>query len=82
MVYLTLDGAIATPVWDTVLYSLLDGQVPEYADLFYDMHVAGDGKAEAAIHQRYVMETSLALMSHVMKEVKDLGELSRKVVVV
>ena len=71
MVYGTKDGSISDTVWDTVLYSLLD-QVPEDQQDFYVSHLEGDDQVKAAIHDKYVMETSLALRKHVMKTLSEL----------
>ena len=71
MVYGTKDGSISDTVWDVVLYSLLD-QLPEVQKAFYSSHMEGDYHMKNMIHDKYVMETSLALRKHVMKTLSEL----------
>jgi len=78
MVYRTQDGAISNTVWDTVLYSLLD-QVPEDQALFYKAHQEGENDQKSVLHERYIIETSLVLRKHVVKELSELRESLSKI---
>lgn len=71
MTYGTKDGLISQSVWDTVLYSLLD-QVPAEQKVFYSAHLENDEHTKKMIHDKYIMETSLALRKHVMKTLNEL----------
>lgn len=64
MVYRTRDGAIANSVWDCVLYATL-GSRPEERKRLVDAVVNGDAEIRKALHDKYALETSLALKNHV-----------------
>ena len=56
------------------MYSLLD-QVPRDQALFYEAHRARDDHSKSVMHGKYAMETSLALRTHIVKELSELEEL-------
>ena len=78
MVFRTQDGAIATAVWDVVLYSILT-QVPDIQEAFYQAHMKGDIPTKTAIHDRFLLETCITLRKHVDGTVNEMKELHDKI---
>lgn len=74
MVFRTLDGAISKPVWDVLLYSILE-QKPDMQERFYQAHVQGDAETTAQIHERYLLETCLTLKKHVDRTLYEMDAL-------
>ena len=79
MVFRTQDGAIATPVWDVVLFSIL-AQVPDIQEAFYQAHMDGDENTKASIHERFLLETCVTLRKHVDRTLKEMKELHDEIV--
>ena len=74
MVFRTKDGAISQPVWDVLLFSILE-QKPEIQKRFYESHVNGDEKSKSEIHKMFHLETCLTLKSHVDRTLAEMDEI-------
>lgn len=78
MVYRSADGAIPNPIWDCVLYTLLD-QVPQEQKLFYEAHVKRDIPTLRMLQEKYLLEIAMTLRPHVINNVKEQADLLLKI---
>eukprot|EP00977_Amphora_coffeiformis_P012375 scaffold3058_cov177-Amphora_coffeaeformis.AAC.12 len=74
MVFRTKDGDISQPVWDVLLFSILE-QKPELQQRFYKSHVNGDEKSKDEIHKMFHLETCLTLKTHVDRTLAEMDEI-------
>ena len=77
MVFRTTDGAISKPVWDVLLYSILE-QKPEIQERFYQSHIDGDVNTKDGIRKMFHLETCLTLKTHVDRTVAEIDEILKK----
>eukprot|EP00522_Entomoneis_paludosa_P017580 CAMPEP_0172459432 /NCGR_PEP_ID=MMETSP1065-20121228/32587_1 /TAXON_ID=265537 /ORGANISM="Amphiprora paludosa, Strain CCMP125" /LENGTH=464 /DNA_ID=CAMNT_0013214109 /DNA_START=27 /DNA_END=1421 /DNA_ORIENTATION=- len=68
-------GEIAEPVWDVLLYSILEQEQPDVAQTFFQATLQGDVATKQDIHQMYWGQTSQALLRHVKKVLTQVNDL-------
>ena len=73
MVFRTHDGAIATAVWDVILYSILE-QVPEQQRLFYQACI-DQTDLRSQFHAKYRLETAITISRYVSQSLTEVQEL-------
>ena len=73
MVFRTHDGAIATAVWDVILYSILK-QVPEQQKLFYQACM-DQTDLRSQFHAKYLLETAITIRNYVSQSLNEVQEL-------
>ena len=76
--FCTEDGAISTPVWDIILYSILE-QVPDLQETFYQAYMKNDDSTKAMLHQKFHLESSLILRKHAAATLQEMIELLEKI---